>query len=226
MNSKKLFLAFFAIISIYLPLKSQNLSFGLSANAGLGISHSTDISPLLIMDPTISLENFSSTHEFDYGFSFNIGLLAKYEIPKNFYTITGLEWSKFSYSETKTLYYIYQNTDYISPTRTEVTTNAINLPILIGKDFGKFGVRLGVQSGIIFSVDTKAFNYAGERVSSNVLIGKKVDLAPRIGLQYTVNNELSIHVDAFHGLIDKNMLYSGKDRNRYLGTGINYFFIK
>lgn len=108
----------------------------------------------------------------------------------------------------------------------------LGLPFYYRLKLGRLGVKAGVQPMIFlfassnYEASGEVFNepYFTESRTKDISF-KSIDIGPKVGLDYQVNNKFRLRVDYYHGLTDITMdSFPWQRKNRQFCIGGNYLF--
>ena len=108
----------------------------------------------------------------------------------------------------------------------------VGIPIYYRIKFGKIGIKGGFQPMIfLFASSNYEANgeingeqYEAESEMTDIEFDR-IDVGPKIGIDYRLNNKFRIRADYYHGLTDiTSDEFPWQRRNRQFNLGINYIF--
>jgi len=113
-------------------------------------------------------------------------------------------------------------------------TSYFGLPIYFRYNFGKLGIKGGIQALFLITTSTHFRSY-GELYDVPFDSGGKwrplelsdMDSGPKFGIDYQLIPSLRLRMDYYHGMTDIAVgRFDSVRKNRQLGIGINYIFGK
>jgi hypothetical protein len=108
----------------------------------------------------------------------------------------------------------------------------VGIPVYYRFEFGKIGVKGGFQS-MIFLFASSNYEANGEiggepyEAESEIKDIKfdRIDIGPKVGVDYQLNEKLRLRIDYYHGLTDiTSDEFPWQRRNRQFNLGVNYIF--
>jgi len=108
----------------------------------------------------------------------------------------------------------------------------IGIPVYYRFELGKIGIKGGFQSMMfLFASSNYEANgeingesYEAENEVKDIEFDR-IDIGPKIGIDYRLNEKFRLRADYYHGLIDiTSDEFSLERRNRQFNLGINYIF--
>ncbi len=218
-------LVIFALFFTYFNATAQNLDFGITAS--LGFSQVTSNLP------------FSGDYFTTFAPSGKLGMFTEQRIGKNSFLGVEALWVQMEGKELtkdKELFTFNENLEKIVlgviSDKSRLHASYIGLPFYYRHEFGKFGLKGGMQTLIFLfaSSNYKASGevndkpYEAESKTSDIELDK-IDVGPKIGIDYKLNNSFRLRADYYHGLIDITPNeFPWQKKNRQLSIGVNYFF--
>lgn len=212
------------IIFGFNSVKSQDIIIGATANAG--------------MSKVTSNLPHSGDFKAKYTPSGNLGVFLEKRIGKK--SALGIEalWVQIEGNEgVKNLILTgYDNQGLqelgVISTKSRLHTSYAGVPIYYRLAFGKFGIKAGAQpmlflfasssykaKGLVSGKPYKAANKTKD------LKFDRVDIGPKLGIDYQLNNKLRLRADFYYGLIDITPdEFPWQRRYRQFTTGVQYFF--
>ncbi len=221
----KLFLTLFLMIGVY-TAKSQKLILGATGNLGFSkVSKNTTIYP----DP-----------EKRFAVSGNLGLFLEKKVgPKSSFGVEAL-WVQIeglTARENKATFIIdryQQDLELISiiTDRVRLHSSYIGIPIYYRLESNGLGLKVGFQSMLLLSA---SLNYEASGVRGGEpfeyeldvedLELNRLDIGPKVGIDYRLGPKLLIRADYYHGLNNMTVEeYDTKRKNRQLSLGLSYAF--
>lgn len=113
-----------------------------------------------------------------------------------------------------------------------IQANYFGTPVYYRFTSGKIGIKLGIQPMILLSASSD-YRASGEqnnepfkyRHNTRNRKFSRVEIGPKLGVDYKLSNLLNLRVDYFHGLTDITSNESrGERKNRQITLGIQYTF--
>lgn len=113
-----------------------------------------------------------------------------------------------------------------------VHTSYVGVPFYYRFAAGKFGIKAGVQP-MIFLFASSNYEAEGEisgepyaaKSSRSDIVFDRIDLGPKIGIDYRLNEKIRLRADYYHGLTDiTSDEFPWERRNRQVSLGVGYVF--
>ena len=218
---RKLFL-FLMILMGMNSVKSQNFVIGGTGNIGLSKVTS----------------NISISRDHKFTLSGNLGIFLEKEINKK--SSLGIEvlWVQIEgkeISDDKALTeFNGQKIEVIGviSDKDRLHSSYLGIPIYYRLEFGKFGIKGGFQSMIFFFASSNYEangeiygNLYNEESETKDIKFDRLDIGPKLGIDYQLNEKFRIRADYYHGLSDiTSDEFPWQRRNRQFNLGINYIF--
>lgn len=222
---RKLLLLLLVLIGLN-AAHSQNLVIGGTGN--LGLSKVPSFSPIIIGPK----EKFSFSGNVGIYFEKNIGHKSSVGIEVLWVQIEG----KNIWNNKVLTTYNGQEKEVIGVISEKSALHAsyIGIPVYYQLELGKFGIKGGFQSMILIFANS---NYKAEgelhgepykTESTRKYINlDRMDIGPKVGLDYRLNEKIQLRADYYHGLTDITTdLISPQKKNRQFTLGVNYIFKK
>ena len=222
-KSRKLLLLLLAIIGLN-SAYSQNLVIGGTGN--LGLSKVTSFSPILKGRE----EKFSLSGNVGIFFEKNIGRKSSVGMEVLWVQIEGKDiWNDkvltTSNGQEKEVVGVISE-------KSALHASYVGIPVYYQIELGKIGIKGGFQTMILIfaSSNYKADGelhgkpYTTESTTNNIKLDR-IDIGPKVGVDYRLNEKFQLRADYYHGLTDiTNDLLSWQKRNRQFTIGLIYIF--
>ena len=205
-------------------VKSQNLEVGWTGS--IGMSKVTSNLPI------------SGDYKTKYAFSGNLGMFLEKIIGQK--SRLGIEalWVQIEGKETTGQHILTatgpQGIEVVgfSTDKSTIHSSYIGIPVYYRYAFGNFGIKGGVQPMIFLfarakdeskgEINNSPFETRSETEDLNF---GRVDIGPKIGIDYGLNKKLRVRADYYHGLTDITAdEFPWQRRNRQISLGLNYIF--
>jgi len=221
---QKLLLLFIITIGLN-TAKSQNLIIGGTAN--IGLSKVTSNLPI------------SGDYKVQFTFSGNLGMFLEKKIGQK--SSLGIEalWVQMegkTVTDDKALTAISEDFELevigVISDESRLHSSYIGLPIYYRLQVGLLGIKAGVQPMIFLFASSKYKangEISGEAYDAESKIDDiqfdRIDIGPKIGIDYQLNDKLRIRADYYHGLTDiTSDEFPWQRKNRQINLGVNYIF--
>ena len=207
-------------------VQSQNLTLGASLNPGISKVSSNRAND----------DNWAT----NYTWSGNVGLFLERKVGRS--SALGIEalWVQLEgkdVSKQEELRFSSQNGTPPEVVGVAYSTNKfhssyLGLPIYYRYQWGKIGIKAGAQPLLFLFANTR-FQSTGEVRGApfdvdNRTTGarfERIDLGPKVGLDYALGQKFRLRADYYHGLTDIIIGELGsKRKNRQLNLGLSYLF--
>lgn len=116
--------------------------------------------------------------------------------------------------------------------RSTLHSSYVGIPVYYRIEFGKIGIKGGFQS-MIFLFASSNYEANGEingepyEADSEMkdIEFDRIDIGPKVGVDYRLNGKFRLRVDYYHGLTDiTSDEYPWERRNRQFNLGVSYIF--
>lgn len=116
--------------------------------------------------------------------------------------------------------------------KTTLHSSYFGIPVYYRHEFGKIGIKGGLQP-MIFLFASSNYEANGEisgkpyekKNETKDIKFDRIDIGPKLGIDYQLNKKIRIRADYFYGLTDiTDDGFPWQRKNRQFNLGVNYFF--